>query len=71
MPIGRRGVFYWVVGGSVIVTVLRQYALGWVVKGFFFPLMFTYLIMDFTRLLAFSPSDLTNIFARSTIFYFC
>ncbi len=44
-------------------AVLQQYALGWLVKAFFFPLMFTYLIMDFTRLLAFSPSDLTNIFA--------
>ena len=43
-------------------AVLKQYALGWLVKGFFFPLMFTYLIMDFTRLLAFSPSSLSNIF---------
>jgi isoprenylcysteine carboxyl methyltransferase (ICMT) family protein YpbQ len=43
-------------------AALKQYALGWLVKGFFFPLMFTYLVMDFTKLLAFSPSSLTHIF---------
>jgi len=39
---------------------LKQHVLGWLVKGFFFPLMFTYLIMDFTRLLNFNPASLTN-----------
>jgi len=58
---------YWQVGCLVLGrwsecdrAELKQFALGWLVKAFFFPLMFTYLVNDFTRLLAFSPSSLTS-----------
>jgi isoprenylcysteine carboxyl methyltransferase (ICMT) family protein YpbQ len=41
-------------------ATLKQFALGWLVKAFFFPLMFTYLVNDFTRLLSFNPASLTS-----------
>jgi isoprenylcysteine carboxyl methyltransferase (ICMT) family protein YpbQ len=61
---------YWQVGCLLLgrwrecdAAVLRQYALGWVVKAFFFPLMFTYLVNDFTRLLSFTPASLGSTVA--------
>lgn len=44
-------------------ATLKQFALGWLVKAFFFPLMFTYLVNDFTRLLNFNSQSLTSPFA--------
>jgi isoprenylcysteine carboxyl methyltransferase (ICMT) family protein YpbQ len=61
---------YWQVGCLLLGrwrkcdrATLKQFALGWLVKAFFFPLMFTYLVNDFTRLLSFTPSNFTNIVA--------
>lgn len=61
---------YWQVGNLVLGRWqyshwpgLRQYALGWLVKAFFFPLMFVYLANDFSWLLKFSPGKLTSISA--------
>jgi len=58
---------YWQVGCLLLGrwrncdwATLKQYALGWLVKAFFFPLMFTYLVMDLSRLLTFTPASLTH-----------
>ena len=39
--------------------VIRQHLLGWLIKAFFLPLMFTYLCADLEKFLNFSLADLT------------
>lgn len=58
---------YWNMGKLVILDwqaidrrVLGQHLLGWLVKGFFLPLMFTYLCNDLSRFLAYDFSQFTT-----------
>lgn len=47
--LGKLVTFQW---GVIDRAVLGQHLLGWIIKGFFLPLMFTYMCNDLTRFLA-------------------
>ena len=58
---------YWQMGKLVLFqwekldrAVLGQHLLGWLIKGFFLPLMFTYLCNDLAKFLAFDFATLTG-----------
>ena len=58
---------YWQMGKLVTFQwagldqgLIRQHLLGWLIKGFFLPLMFTYMCNDLSRFLAYDFARLTN-----------
>lgn len=54
---------------SVDLRIVGQHLLGWLVKGFFLPLMFTYMCNDLARFLAVDASQLTGFKAWFDLLY--
>jgi protein-S-isoprenylcysteine O-methyltransferase Ste14 len=54
---GKLVTFQWAV---LDLGILRQHLLGWLIKGFFLPLMFIYMCNDLNRLLAYDFARLTD-----------
>lgn len=55
--IGRFITFQW---GEMDRRVLGQHLLGWMIKGFFLPLMFTFMCHDLGKFIAYDASQLTS-----------
>lgn len=65
---------YWQIGQIVLgrihqinITKLKQYLLGWIIKGFFFPLMYCYMVDDLNY---FITRDIGNFSSFKNIFDF-
>ncbi len=64
--LGKLALFQW---ADVDRKVLAQHLLGWLIKGFFYPLMFTYMCNDLAKFLHFNPSQLTHFGAWFDLAY--
>jgi len=53
---------------DVDISILWKHLLGWIIKGYFLPLMFIYLCNDLTRILVF---DFTTLVSFKSFYDFC